>query len=77
MMEPSGIPFLEGQGLGPVKISRRHFLQIALAGGVFAGLTQAAPAFARGTSAADQRYFRGRADGLRIKGAGHLMKARC
>ena len=49
-MEPSGIPFLEGQSLGPIKISRRHFLQVALAGGVFTGLAYLTPAIAQGTS---------------------------
>jgi methyltransferase (TIGR00027 family) len=30
-----------------------------------------------GPEAANRRYFKGRADGLRITGAGHLMKAGC
>ncbi len=49
-METSGIQFLEGLSLGQIKISRRDFLQVALAGGVFTGLAQLAPAFAQGIS---------------------------
>jgi len=39
--------FPEGPGRGTDMISRRNFLQVALAGGVLAGVAPLGPAFAR------------------------------